>query len=486
MIRETPRWTNNRERLYTAARNLRSAQSWRVHDVVNWGRLLKSLRALEFSGEAFNPYGLAYNIFTKLFVDYTPHEPVEDWNPVEARPPMPDLAGVDNPSVALFVDAPDHVSGVATTLGNWSASANRAGCPLEIIHAGFRPFVSGATCFTPLGSLALGAYDGLTMHVPHVPEVLDYVQAHPVDVVHISTPGPMGLLGLLAARMLKVPVCGTYHTDFPRYAVKLSGDATIEDIAWNYMRWFFGQMSLLAAPSPATRDDLVNHGLDGQRIRVVGRGVDPTAFSPERRDDALRAAWGTDYPCKLLYVGRVSEEKNMACLAEAYLRLHRTRPDVQLIVVGDGPYRETMEARLRDLPVVFTGLKTGEELQRIYASSDLFVFPSETDTLGVVVLEAQASGVSALVSGRGGPRHCIEPGTTGVVLEEMTPSALADTLAAVLADPARLRRMGGAARQHSRGFTLDRSFEGFWELHRLAVRARNTTRRGLRGQPAVT
>jgi glycosyltransferase involved in cell wall biosynthesis len=232
------------------------------------------------------------------------------------------------------------------------------------------------------------------------------------------------------------------------------------------MRWFYGQMDRVACPSTATARELRAHGFDADRLVVVGRGVDTRAFSPEHRDEATRRAWYPDRPIKLLYVGRVSEEKNLACLARGFRLLAQGRNDVCLVVVGDGPLRSRLQREVADLPVAFPGVLRGRDLARAYASSDLFVFPSETDTFGVVVIEAQASGLPVVVSGKGGPRDALRDGLTGSVVTPMNPASLAAAVNDLLARPDRLTAMRAAARAHAQTLTPEASFEAFWDLHR--------------------
>ena len=203
---------------------------------------------------------------------------------------------------------------------------------------------------------------------------------------------------------------------------------------------------------------------------MVGRGVDTSLFTPELRDDALRNAWFPDRPFKLLYVGRVSREKNLACLADSFRRLCATRRDVALVVVGDGPYRADMETELAGLPAHFTGIRRGLDLARIYASCDLFAFPSETDTLGNVVLEAQASGLPVLVSDKGGPKDCVSDGATGLVLRNMTPATLTTAIAQLLQQPEKLETMRRAATTHATSLSPELAYDQFWNMHTDCIR----------------
>jgi glycosyltransferase involved in cell wall biosynthesis len=434
--------------------------------MINWHRLVKPLResSQPFSDRDF--FKLVYNLCTRMSIEYQPEgRPfrVADQDPRQFT--VPTARDPQRPRVGLFCDAPNHISGVATTLKQWTKEANQRDLSLHVLHAGSEPFLRDAVCFPPVGTLELDAYDGLSLHVPRVSDVLAFARQEAFDVVHVSTPGPMGLLGLRVARDLRVPVCGTYHTDFPRYAVKLTGDGYMEEVTWEFMRWFYGQLHMVAAPSQATANDLAEHGLDPNRLMVVGRGVNCEQFSPRHRSEALRCSWGADKPVKLLYVGRVSREKNLPCLVEAFKQLCAVRSDTALVGVGDGPYLDEMKRELAGLPVVFTGFQQGAALAEIYASCDLFVFPSETDTLGVVVLEAQASRVPVVVAGQGGPRHCMQDGVTGVVLEEMAPDSLARTVAELVSEPESLRGMADAALAYAKTMTLENSFDVFWELH---------------------
>jgi len=439
--------------------NLRAAKGWRVRDMVNWHRLVKPLRGTSAVEEKLDLYPLVFDLCTRFEVSYIPRKSSE---PTRIPPAKPGKPG--EPRVALFVDAPEHLSGVAVTISNWVRQAESRGLNLTVHTAG-RGTLPGAVEFEPMGTLELKNYAGMNLHMPSVVEVMEYVQTAGFDMIHISTPGPMGMLGLLAARALGLPVSGTYHTDFPRYAVKLSGDPGVEAGSWNFMRWFYGQMDRVACPSRATLEDLAEHGFDRKMLHVVGRGVKSHLFHPEKRDEVLRESWSAN-PNTLLYVGRISEEKNLDCLVYSYQQLCQHRSDTTLVVVGDGPYLETMKSKLRGFPVVFTGRQTGEDLQRIYASCDLFVFPSETDTFGVVLMEAQASGLPVVVSSRGGTRYAMEDGVTGRVLTPMSPENLQQEISRLLDDASTFQEMKTAARAYAEEHTQERAFDTFWNFHR--------------------
>jgi glycosyltransferase involved in cell wall biosynthesis len=165
-------------------------------------------------------------------------------------------------------------------------------------------------------------------------------------------------------------------------------------------------------------------------------------------------------------VGRISEEKNLDCLVYCFQQLCQHREDTQLVVVGEGPYLGTMKSKLSGFPVIFTGKQTGEDLQKIYASCDLFLFPSETDTFGVVLMEAQASGLPVIVSAIGGTRFAMEPDRTGEVLNPMTHESLQKAVNRLLDQPERFAAMKNQARLFAEGHTQEKAFDCFWQFHR--------------------
>lgn len=456
-------------RLPVVMENVKGFQGWRIRDMVNWHRLLRPLRDMSQSTTDVAFYHILYEIFTLLAVRYEPcrNEPMAP--PRWRRAPIDRQRG---PRVALFVDSPTHVSGVATTIDGWLAEARKRDICVIMHSAGPDPQRDNAIGFPPLGVFKLvRAYDGLDMPVPDVDMVLNYMRSSSFDAVHVSTPGPMGLLGMIAAGELGLPLYGTYHTDFPSYAERLTGNPALRDITWHVMSWFYGKCDGVAAPSASTRRELLERGFNPATTCVVGRGVDTAQFAPSKRDESLRASWGLKKIHKLLYVGRLSREKNLACLAEAYRKLSRERNDICLVVVGEGPYQDPMMSSLAGLPVHFTGVQKGEALARIFASCDLFVFPSLTDTFGVVLIEAQASGLPVIVAAEGGCKDTLVPDVTGRVLPSMTPDALAEAVHRVLGDPAWMDRAREAARSHALSLTPAASFEAFWRVHDPAAAA---------------
>jgi glycosyltransferase involved in cell wall biosynthesis len=319
--------------------------------------------------------------------------------------------------IALFTDTLDEINGVAMTIRRLISTARDRGIELTVITSGNRdlPETEGVWQFSAVGDFMLPEYPELKLSFPPILDVMDFVEKRGFTQIHVSTPGTVGLLGLMIAKMMDIPVAGTYHTDIPQYVRSLTNDDFLEGVAWSYMIWFYSQMGEVLIPSASTRAQLCAHGLPLDKMKPLPRWVDTELFSPDKRTARFWEERGLPAGVKLLYVGRVSREKSLELLAEVFRELVDQGAAVSLAVIGDGPFREEMEEALSGYPALFTGYLQGEELQRAYASADLFVFPSATDTFGNVVLEAQASGIPVVVSDAGGPRELMLSGETGVV-----------------------------------------------------------------------
>jgi len=170
---------------------------------------------------------------------------------------------------------------------------------------------------------------------------------------------------------------------------------------------------------------------------------------------------------KLLYVGRISKEKDLPLLADAFQELYRSHREVQLIMVGDGPYLTELRGKMQGVPCTFTGYLEGEDLAKVFASCDLFVFPSTTDTFGNVVLEAQASGLPVVVTDTGGPHENIVPGVTGLVVDAHSSESLLSAIRWFIRSPQALRQMGRAARQVVEERSFEKAFDETWGLYQV-------------------
>jgi glycosyltransferase involved in cell wall biosynthesis len=369
------------------------------------------------------------------------------------------------PKRAWFTDTLAEVNGVAATLVAMSGAAARQQADLTLLTSSATPVqVAGMLKdFPPIGTIAVREYEFQPVTFPPVLNVVDYCEREGFQQIIISTTLAMGLTGLATARLLGLPAVGIYHTDIPRYVNYYTQDEQVTDLAARFTRWFYSQMDRVYAPSQAYLQALAGWGIPADRLRLFPKAVDLEAFHPRWRDPAFWRHYGVDGETKLLYVGRLAREKDLDILARAYRRVRATAPKTILVVVGDGPYRDDLQRACDGLPVVFAGFLSGEDLSRAYASSDLFVFPSSTDTFGNVLLEAQASGLPVIASDAGGPKETLQDGVTGIVTRRRDVESLGAAICDLVTQPERRQEMAARARRHVEHRTWGTAFREFWE-----------------------
>jgi glycosyltransferase involved in cell wall biosynthesis len=385
------------------------------------------------------------------------------------------------PRVLLFTDTLGDVNGVSRFIRNIAEEALRTGRNLRVVTSTNFECPAGANIqnFRPLAAMRMPGYPNLELVVPPVLSMLREVRRVRPDVVHISTPGPVGCVGLLAARRLGVPVLGVYHTDFPAYVERLFENELFTAISRGCMRLFYRRFATIFTRSAEYVERLRNLGLACGRYEALRPGIMLDQFHPRFRDTSIWAGYGSrggQRVVRVLSVGRVSVEKNMPLLSRVWplaaAELRARGVEAELVVVGDGPHRGEMEEALSGTPTRFLGFRYGEELSRLYASSDVFVFPSVTDTLGQVVMESQASGLPVLVSDQGGPKEVVEDGRTGFVLPAAKPGAWVERLVQLCSNAAQRRVMGAEAHEAMQRYSMAESFEHWWGVHEEAVATR--------------
>lgn len=378
--------------------------------------------------------------------------------------------------LALFTDTLGDVNGVSRFIRNLADTAHRLNSPLRVLTSTRLPIPEAAyyTNIAPIWSCRMPRYHQLQLAFPPARAMLAEAAQWRPDVIHVSTPGPVGLTGRWIAGKLGVPLVGTYHTDFPAYVEHLFDDAVLGNMTAAAMAWFYKPFRAVFSRSREYMESMERLGISRARMHSLRAGMDTTAFHPRFRD---RSVWsdlgGTDPGVVVLSCGRVSVEKNLPLLAQAWLiaqgRLDAMGIRATLAVVGDGPYLPALREQLAGARALFLGFRHGEELSRLYASSDVLAFPSHTDTLGQVVMEAQASGIPAIVSDIGGPRSLIIEDRTGVVVRKPAPRVWADAIVGLASDPARRSAMALAAREHMSAYGFEDSFRHFWDVHRGVV-----------------
>lgn len=398
------------------------------------------------------------------------------------------------PRIAFFTDSFTEVNGVAHTSRMLAAFAKQRELPFLCVHAGdeIRQFEDGSLQRLALPRTRFGfkldadlRFDLLMMR--HARLVLKTVRAFKPDVIHITGPSDIGLLGVYVAESLGVPMVMSWHTNIHEYAgeriaeflnrrlpvlsdssrVSMAGSARRLILKWTQLFYRFGK--ILLAPNEELRSMLESNC---QRpALLMQRGVNTEAFSPAKRN-------GKKQLFTIGYVGRLTPEKNVRLLATIEKGLLATKgngqPSFRFVIVGEGSERGWLQQNMQTAE--FAGVLKGEALQRAYANFDLFVFPSHTDTFGNVVLEAQASGVPAIVSNQGGPKFIISDGETGLVAKN-DKDFLRATLR-LMSQPELLAQMSAAARELACRASWDAVFEQVYLAYETCVQ-RDTAQRAL-------
>ena len=380
------------------------------------------------------------------------------------------------PRVAYFPDSFHEVNGVAHTSRHFEAFARRRNLPFLCVRAGDRPqaLIEDGNVLTlelPRGVLSFALEKDLRFdpaflrHVPLIQETLDRFRP---DLVHITGPSEVGILGAGLAHNLGLPLAASWHTNVHEYAARRSGwflrylpsshaegaAQTIEDLAMTAAAAFYRIARVLFAPNLELCRQLEK--LTGRPCHLMPRGVDAELFHPAKRN---RPADDRDQV--LGFVGRLSVEKNVALLARVQEELEQLgHRSFRFMIVGHGAEEVWLRERLPRAE--FTGVLRGEALSAAYANMDLFVFPSHTDTFGNVVLEAMASGVPAIVTPSGGPCTIVRDGQTGRIVPD---AEFAAAVASVLADPVKHAQMRQAARAHAETASWDSVFEGVYAAY---------------------
>lgn len=371
---------------------------------------------------------------------------------------------LENTKRAWFTDTLEDINGVSTTIRKMTAAGVAQGYDIQVITSRSEITITGIPIknFPPIGEFELPEYELQRLSFPPVLQILDYIAQEGFTELIISTPGPVGLTALLAARLLGIPSVSIYHTDFPQYVGILTDDAFMESLTWTFMRWFYSQQELVYVNSEDYRRSLQARGIPSDRLRILPRGLDTTLFHPSKREANFWRARGLlEGEAGVLFVGRVSKEKNLDILVAASRELERRKIAARFLFVGDGPYRPALTNLLPE--AIFTGALEGEELARAYASADIFAFPSTTDTFGNVIIEAQASGLPCIVSDIGGPRDLVTHEMDGIITRALDVGEITSAIIRLAQDAAWRAEMGRAARQKVESRDWGRAFTQFWQ-----------------------
>lgn len=361
------------------------------------------------------------------------------------------------PRVALIADGISSTHGVTSTI----KQIRELGVP------GFEVEVLSTDSIADrrVGSVAdieVPLYEGLEIGVPSVLGMVDALNDGRFDLVHLTSPGPANLIAGLIAQLAEKPMVGSWHTELAAYASLRSGESALEATVNKGLGYFYGQCRTVLSPSPASDETLEQLGIEPRLVARWGRGVDTSRFDPNKADPEA-------YPgeIKVLYAGRISEEKGIRLLADAFLIAAADDPRLHLLIAGGGPDEDSLRAQLGDR-ATFLGWLHGDELPRAYASSDIFCFPSSTDTFGQVIVEAGASGLPVVAVNRGGPSSLVAHEKTGLLCEPDA-GALAGAIRRLADSPDLAIELGCAGVRAASTRTWEKSMEQLADGYRISL-----------------
>ncbi|WHY87028.1 glycosyltransferase family 1 protein [Neobacillus novalis] len=361
--------------------------------------------------------------------------------------------------IAIFTDTfhPD-INGVARTLKHFTNYFEKQNITFKVFapdsNSHSNEYISSH--ISRFKSRSLFFYPECRLAFPNLFRIKAELEAFSPDIIHVATPFNMGLCGIYLAKKLSIPLVGSYHTDF-NYYLKFYNLQFLSKVLWKYMKWFHKPFKKLFVPSQETYTQLHRRGFTN--LEIWPHGVDCQHFHPYYDKQSIREQRGITKKYLLTFVGRLAPEKDVKTLLDVAKELPaEVNEQVQWLVVGDGPLREELEAN-SPANMIFTGYLTGIELAEIYSASDLFVFPSPTETFGNVVIEALASGTPAITANSGGVKNIIQPGVTGYLCETGNAAEFADAILKLLENDSLLIQLGREGRDYALTQNWDTIFD---------------------------
>lgn len=348
--------------------------------------------------------------------------------------------------VAFFTDSlPPNTDGVARTFTQLVNTLHEE----QLEYHFFSPFKPDDRYFwkknvDQVFSVPLFLYRHYRIGLPASHRVYDQLDSFKPNIIHVTSPTYLGQLGLKYGQRRGIPVVSSYHTHFISY-FKYYGFQRFESLGWQILKKFYNQFDCVYAPSPSTAHELEERGFEN--IELWQRGIDLSSFSANKFNPVLRQKLSPTQDPILLFVGRLVQEKDLDDLIKVDKILKMQRKKYKMVIVGDGPMRPRLEKELPDAS--FTGWLHGKQLSEIYASSDIFVFPSTTETFGNVILEAYASGLPVVCVNEGGVVDLIMDGYTGFITEAKNPKDIAEKVNILLSNPGLRKRYAENAQKYA-------------------------------------
>jgi glycosyltransferase involved in cell wall biosynthesis len=370
------------------------------------------------------------------------------------------------------------INGVANTLAHLVAGMRERGIAVQIIRPrqNKQDYPKAETNLETLTlpGFPLPGYQELKFGIPLTGRISSALQSFAPDAIYVATEGPMGWAAVRAARKAGIRVISGFHTNFHQY-IEYYRMAGLESIAYRYLRYFHNLTSTTLVPTRTQRDELEAHGF--KTVRVLSRGVDSRRFHPSCRNESLRQQWGAaPDDLVLLYVGRIAAEKNMELALAVYQRLLSVDERVKLVLVGDGPELASIRSQFPD--IICCGMQRDQALSEHYASGDIFLFPSKTDTFGNVLTEAMASGLAVVSFDYASGHEHIRNGETGMLAPFGEDATFIQKVEMLADSPHLLERIRASAREHAEGISWNSIVDDF--IQRLEGAPRKVSQDGNR------
>ncbi len=373
------------------------------------------------------------------------------------------------PKIVLFSDTVYDLNGVSRFLNDFANMSEKSNFSI-ITSTKKSAFSQKRSIYNikPYFKISMPFYKELDLVFPNPFKMAKTLKQLSPNLIHISTPGPIGLVGSFLAKIYKIPKAGIYHTDFPEYIYKNTNSKIFREISKRYLRFFYRNFEAIFVRSDEYKNIVIKDlKIDDSKVFTLKAGIDTKKFSSSFRNENIWCNYRIKTnSLKFLYVGRVTKEKNIGFLIDLFKEISLLKKSIDLIVVGNGEFLKYKD-ELKKYNINFLGAKQAEELSTIYASCDVFIFPSTTDTLGQVVLEAMCSGLSVMVTNKGGPKGFVSFSKSGIVLDIKNKKEWIDSIIKLSED----KNLQNIYSQNAKSFMLKNdiknSFEDFFMKNSL-------------------
>ncbi|RIW28003.1 glycosyltransferase family 1 protein [Bacillus salacetis] len=378
--------------------------------------------------------------------------------------------------IAIFSDTfYPQVNGVARTLKKLTDHMENSGVEFELFVPDLGREARSYPNVHQFASLPFFFYPECRTAIANPRKIEKRLRQFDPDLIHIATPLTMGLYGLHAAKRLGIPITASYHTHFDKY-LEYYKMSWASPLLWKYMKWLHADCEKIFVPSSETMGHLLQHGF--RNLSIWSRGVDCSFYTPAKRTQTVRDRYNITQKYIILFAGRLAPEKDLETLLSIIKEMSpHVKNKIHWLIAGDGPCFPEIEKRLENENVTLTGYLESQDLSKIYAASDLFVFPSPTETFGNVVLEAGASGLPSIVADQGGVTNIVEHNYNGIVCPAHSPIHFIQAVETLINNGPKRERYSLNSRVYAREQSWERIFDGLLSEYSEVIDSRKRMKR---------